>query len=130
MELRNLVFGQKIKELAACIALLCQFRKRLVVGLYISHNLRHGRPFLPSVTLLVFVKNRHSDLDCIRVQVVNMQKQLIVMHLSGRLVVNLFLRGFEHCLQRRDQILYALLDLLVVFVGILFLARLLFTFPS
>jgi hypothetical protein len=85
---------------------------------------------LPSVTLLVFVKNRHSDLDCIRVQVVNMQKQLIVMHLSGRLVVNLFLRGFEHCLQRRDQILYALLDLLVVFVGILFLARLLFTFPS
>ena len=85
---------------------------------------------MPSVTLLVFVKNRHSDLDCIRVQVVDMHEQLIVMHLSGRLVVNLFLSEVEHYFQRRIQILYALLDLLVVFVGILFLARLLFTFLS
>jgi hypothetical protein len=64
------------------VALFCQFRKRLVVGINVPHNLCHGRPFVPSVSLQVFVKNRHSDIDCIRIQVVNILEQLLVIHLS------------------------------------------------
>jgi hypothetical protein len=78
------------------VAFFCQFLKRLVVGINVPHNLCHGRPFAPSVSLQVFVKNRHSELDCIRVQVVDMLEQLLAIHLSWRLVVNWFLRGLEH----------------------------------
>ena len=49
IELRNLVFKQRIKELAAWVALFCQFLKRLVEGINVPHNLCHGRPFVPSV---------------------------------------------------------------------------------